>query len=365
MNLYCRAPFSCLRVKENSFGICCVHHEYSKMPIDKYDTGALDEISNAILEGDIESLSTECKYCLARHKFDVPDNVVFENICRFTDNQKMKPYFLEIGLGNNCNNNCKYCDASVCKNVFVPKEDYIHCGHYRGKDIVLSENVMNLIRENGDSIRILEFVGGEPFLYMDKIYEILDICKNIKELRIITNASIFNKEFFDLLKDRKIKASITASIDGTPRTQKYLRGLSSYENVIDNVKKMMDYSNVVVSVNTTVSLLNIYDIEEVIYNINERLNNPNLCLLIVRYPTYYGLASVTNEEMLSSFRDIIGRLKTNGSKQLLEYLDDGYIDPIISKEEVLKVLNYHDERIKLKTKDYLHQDMYKYFKGEQ
>lgn len=132
-----------------------------------------------------------------------------------------------IMLGSGCNFQCRYCmqdlDGKPHKNV-LPTEI--------NEDIFdFIENIAN----TQDSILSLQFYGGEPFLYFNKIKYIVEKTKHIKNIRYcaISNGSLITKEIVDFI--NKYDFHVGISYDGvrTLDTRKQDVFLTNKENILN------------------------------------------------------------------------------------------------------------------------------------
>lgn len=129
-------------------------------------------------------------------------------------------------ITHKCNLNCKHC--------------YVSCTKGRtDSDLCLrdAKKIVEILSQNGVMELVLQ--GGEPFCY-DNILEIIEEVKR-KEmvLSVLTNGT--------LLKDDNIKCInncfdkldlLQISIDGSQKSNDFIRGEGVFKQVIDNVKKI-------------------------------------------------------------------------------------------------------------------------------
>lgn len=126
-----------------------------------------------------------------------------------------------ILLGDNCNFNCKYCLQK--KQYKMPTEINPEIYNFIKK---VSLNQKNPIR--------ISFYGGEPFLYFDKIKEIVNKTKYINAYySITTNGSLFDKEKINFL--NQYNFTVYISWDGK-NTDKF-RDFDIFKN--QNIKNLI------------------------------------------------------------------------------------------------------------------------------
>lgn len=134
-------------------------------------------------------------------------------------------------------------------------------------------------------LEVLSFAGGEPTL-LPSVENILRYCvengyaKNIKVF-LSSNFTNINKKFLDLMPHFK-QFELIASIDGIDKVNDYCRFPSKWSQVSANYLKakqlMGDHPNIKILVNVTVSLLNVMNLDSLLFWIDD---------LSKSYPYYY------------------------------------------------------------------------------
>jgi sulfatase maturation enzyme AslB (radical SAM superfamily) len=125
-------------------------------------------------------------------------------------------------------------------------------------------------------LEVLSFAGGEPTL-MPFVMKALNYCVDNDYAKDITvfissNFTNLNKNFFKLMPEYR-KFELIASIDGYDRVNDYARFPSKWSQISKNyveAKKYMQYNNVKLLTNITVSVLNIVDLVDLLNWIEER-----------------------------------------------------------------------------------------------
>jgi MoaA/NifB/PqqE/SkfB family radical SAM enzyme len=134
-------------------------------------------------------------------------------------------------------------------------------------------------------LEVLSFAGGEPTL-IPFVENILKYCvdngyaKNIKVF-LSSNFTNIHKKFLDLMPHFK-QFELIASIDGIEKVNDYCRFPSKWSQVSANYLKakqlMGDHPNIKILINVTVSLLNVMNLDSLLYWIDD---------LSKAYPYYY------------------------------------------------------------------------------
>lgn len=193
----------------------------------------LDQIDNCSLDPEVEDTLSTLKFI----RTDLQDEK--REVLWFIDkvNSLVKRYFFTVILGFGCNFSCKYCTqntSSVGKMTKDTADELIafllfQCGNEK-KDLVLN------------------FYGGEPFIYIEmikyissKLNEEFKKSANSFSFNINTNGSLVNSETISQLKYIGLD-SITITLDGPREIHNANRPLSnghgSFDVIIGNLKNI-------------------------------------------------------------------------------------------------------------------------------
>lgn len=288
MEPLCYAPFNSILIDvDKSVKPCCIWHgkPYGNLN---------DQDINTILNSDyVKQIKTDminnvwnegCLNCKFREeetgtspRLNVYRNEDFKNIKVGYADKKIK--YLEYNSTNTCNLACIMCTPSWSSNLYEFNK------HYNIKDNSkfvnnnipkwgihpINQHIATNFVESLDlsELKTVWFKGGEPFLNKEVI-TILSHLKKINQLDkvkvwITSNGTIVNENIFKLL-DECEHVNITLSIDGTDRINRYIRygfgnpKINSIENIITNIKKLIQLPNVKVLTSPTVQVLNIFDL---------------------------------------------------------------------------------------------------------
>ena len=155
-------------------------------------------------------------------------------------------FFLSIYFSNRCNLNCSYCYIHGNGSNKIKIIDEIASNH-----IIINE-IQKLIRKNPKLLEI-NFFGGEPLLYKDRIFEILYFVnqefQNIKS-SITTNGILLTPDIIEKLK--LFKTEILLSLDSPPENHNIYRAGNnskySFDNIVRRIKGFEDYISVVTTI---------------------------------------------------------------------------------------------------------------------
>lgn len=192
----------------------------------------------------------------------------------------MKVFF---DITNRCNANCLYCFTN--SNSIVDD-----------KELSMDEiiNVINMLIEN--DISKISIAGGEPFL--KDVYKIMKYCDKKIPVSFTTNGTIINNKILEGLKTTDSK--ITISIDSLHQdTINKVRNGIDIKTVIKNITLLSSIPeiNKNLSLRATVSVANMYDIEELI----DFCNHLNIKKLKINSTNPFGRA-INHKELIPEFK---------------------------------------------------------------
>ena len=182
------------------------------------------------------------------------------------DHLKMKVF------GNICNLTCVMCYPGTSSALAAEMKRFGTLPtHFKGKTVQNSYKTIDKEKLYADLdvicpvIREFEIIGGEPLMMKDALIMIEWIIskgysKNM-EFKIITNATITNMEFLNLMKYFK-KATFLVSLDGFGKKDEYIRTGTIWEEKVENIKNMI-YAGIDISWSNTIQLLNIGYLNEI------------------------------------------------------------------------------------------------------
>lgn len=164
---------------------------------------------------------------------------------------------------DNCNFNCSYC--------YKKKKD-------GNLDYSLAKKALSFFVPFFTKKYFLGFYGGEPLICFDLIKSIVHFTKNKNEqfnkrakYSITTNGSLITDDILEFL--NKHKFHIELSFDGL--AQNISRKNGSFERILSNIKKILNYPNISFEINSVFSPDTIGLLSESIKFIVE-LNVPNI-----------------------------------------------------------------------------------------
>jgi uncharacterized protein len=194
--------------------------------------------------------------------YDNKRNVFFEDgkklKVKVKDSNKprnRRAYHIRVVLGRGCNLQCKYCRQRDSKTENLHSMD-------------IETFYSNLKRFVGNKkIKQVDFWGGEPLLYFDKIqylHERLSKEMGVKNFYFSTNGTLLNNVITDFLIRNKVYVSVSYDGDG-----QLLRGydLEHDEKVVDCLRRLNDAGLVLFTPVMTKFNWDIYSYKEKVANL--------------------------------------------------------------------------------------------------
>jgi MoaA/NifB/PqqE/SkfB family radical SAM enzyme len=188
--------------------------------------------------------------------------------------------FLDLKLGNICNLKCRICGSWSSSQFateeiqFTPREKQKQTYAYQmlraGAWPRENSNFWDQIDQHVDSIRYIEFTGGEPFLiqeHFDMLQGIVDrgIAGQV-EIHYNTNGTQYPDHAEQIWQHFKT-VEIAFSIDDIGSRFEYQRSNAVWTEVCDNLDRFRDlreiHDNIRLQICTTVNVFNIYYLDQV------------------------------------------------------------------------------------------------------
>lgn len=171
---------------------------------------------DSTLTGWVNGLPTSCGNC---HEIKCGSYAKSPKVPYFNISSRLK--------GVKCNLKCIYCNSYKDEQISSIYDETKH--------------ILAIIKQIGDLVGVDEdynlVISAGEITIADGKDEIFDtIRKNRWNVRIFTNATVYNQDLFDLLKNNK--ATINCSLDaGTKETYAKIKGADCWEKTVNNLKK--------------------------------------------------------------------------------------------------------------------------------
>lgn len=244
----CYAPF--INVRASSFGHapCCVYTEpqQSKSLEEYWTSDHIKNIREQLLEGKFPSGCSLCVYNIENksyvqtEQFDrfYKNNPVELNVD--TGNERNAPTAIEYKVSNKCNLKCRMCRPSDSNLIYdeAKKHNLEHFYNDETYPEIDTSDVVDYIVDK--DIPLVYVLGGETVLDPRSITAL----KKLKahnpnvNLQTTTNATYYNKKFFDELKGFT-NLTLVLSIDGVGKAYEYVRTNAKWDMVESVVYKIL------------------------------------------------------------------------------------------------------------------------------
>ena len=184
---------------------------------------------------------------------------------------------LDFKFSSLCNLKCRIC-GPYCSSTWLKEssdikqfsDEAMHTfSKYAERKFIDNEENFEIFKKLIPNLHIIEFYGGEPLMQPehDRIFDILNNMDDIKNLALFynTNGTFYKESVFDVWKKTRF-VELNISIDDLDERFHYQRYPADWNQVSKNIEKYAKNSsnNVNVSLYCTVSLYNIFYIDEFI-----------------------------------------------------------------------------------------------------
>jgi len=235
----------------------------------------------------------------------------------FENKNADQPSVIILKPGNTCNSACRTCipETSTAWYSDAHKLQLIKNPDLKFRDYVQKfENIKNSFKPNNPNfwpalqdwyrgLQFMDIYGGEPWLVpglWNSLQYAVDnnFAKNIS-LQLHTNCSVWNEDYLNLLTHFK-SVNIGLSIDSHIKTEfEYIRHKSDYDLIFANTHKFIDFisrhDNISCCISCTPSILNIWNIDDIVTNLEKIFNIKVGFTNIVHDPEIYDIRHLPRE----------------------------------------------------------------------
>lgn len=273
-----------------------------------------------------------------------------------SNHKKLPPIvYLDLRLGNLCNLKCRMCSAFNSSQIAKEHFDLLEIKEYEniwGKYWGKTPNYLKEDQKWAESnflwdelismipnLKKVYMTGGEPtmiannFRFMQEC--ILAGMADKIELFFNTNCTNVNDKFLDQLSKFKT-VFINVSIDGTGKTNDYIRYPSKWDKISVNAERLAALSNVIMNITPVVQVYNALDLINLLMfaeDLSKKYNKDiGVDFLINRHPSYFDvtiLPNVFRQPIAESLR----HYKNTSKRYEQNYLVKNSVDGIINLME--------------------------------
>ena len=160
------------------------------------------------------------------------------------------PISYDLRFNNLCNLSCRMCMPESSSQLAKEAERHPdiwpnwqeHSEEF--KVALSSDKDIEWILEEAQFVRVLKILGGEPTLQPQAkqlLQKLIDVGNTNIDLKITTNGTNVNKEFYDLITQFK-NVRVGISIDTHPDRLAYIRGGANGKKIWENIRKISELS---------------------------------------------------------------------------------------------------------------------------
>ena len=258
---------------------CLISHTYKK-PISEINNNPFADLKES-------TPPLVCQVCV-----DADNRNIQSYRRRFNEIKSDQPgfQFVDIRNTNVCNFKCRTCGPQSSHLWATELGKSIPIKHFSLSDY--KHHIVN------DSVQEIYYTGGEPLINPEH-WELLEeltvtgMSKNIT-LQYSSNMSVLkfkDKDIFDVWKNFK-SVKIMASIDAIGEKFDHIRSGGTWAVANENIQALRKH-NVKLSIAATVSILNLWFLEELLIFFNDQ--NISVELTNLYYPDYLSLTVIPDE----------------------------------------------------------------------
>ena len=182
------------------------------------------------------------------------------------------PQHMDLDLSNFCNLKCIMCgpDRSSTwakeKNMFLATNGVTSIAPDELEEICkLSNEVQHITLQGGEPTMVQEYQTYFTYLKDN------NIIKNI-DLNVVTNLTNLNTKFFSYVPYFK-SVNIAVSVDAFGTANDYIRFPSHFEKITSNIKKLNQFANIKIAIDSAIQILSMFNIENFITWVKELQNH--------------------------------------------------------------------------------------------
>lgn len=306
------APFTALSLMPTGAQVCCYHnqpvHEIESLA-QWWHSPVLVELRQKLRKGIYEG---NCKTCMEANSFSARRMYDAYQGDTSSDTPPVEAIQLvNLDISNKCNLACRTCNSqlSTTYGSLGAKAGYAKNLGYNRLPIAIAQEVADLVPAR---VRI---AGGEP-LADPLFHEAVKLFKPETTLSLLTNGTIYRKEFFDDFCANP-NNHIVVSLDGGRSLNNYIRVFSDFDKIVANIKQLRtDYPATTVSINFMISSLSIWGIGDFVDDMVQAFGGDVNELWVISnnttFPVEYRVSQLSKSDklrLLESQKDAVERIK--------------------------------------------------------
>ena len=185
------------------------------------------------------------------------------------EDSELKPLQVKLLAGASCNLACRMCLSHVSSKVHKVWEAI---GLPLKEPYKYDETSEQIIKQNAESVRYIDLMGGEPF-YNKRVQKLIQWLvdgnyANHITVYVTTNAMLLNDQLINNLKQFE-NVVVIVSLDAVGKKHEYIRPGADWNIIVENIQKLQrNRLNVIIQ--PTISALNILCLPELIQWCNDK-----------------------------------------------------------------------------------------------
>lgn len=280
---FCPAPWRSIYYHLNKSAVCCISSKkFDMSPIEFLNSDYLADLRTKFLNNEFDDTCITCK----RHEDAGLQSIRHHMINLYGVTTDPVVDYMELRASNLCNFQCRMCNADNSSLI-------------AGEVRTISDKDWDEILKISENLRFLTLTGGEPML-IKHYYQLLDHLveknKTGMELRIYTNASVYNPVFIE--KMLKFRTILNLSIDGVGETAANQRVGTDWDTVKQNIYKFLELPVLIKfhSTLTTISIKDIHSLAEFFVEIANSNPRCNFCVHTAVTPPSLSIYNIKKED---------------------------------------------------------------------
>ena len=206
---------------------------------------------------------------------------------REIDNGEVTLTDLDFYMGNLCNLACVTCSSNNSSKWIAEEQKIFGAAEKTTQDDIDIKLSWELVKD----LKRIKLAGGEVTImpgHKKFLQQLIDfnVAKNITLVYIVNNTTDPNE--FESLFEKFKKVEFILSIDGIGEVSDYVRYLSNWSNLEENINKTINMG-IDVSVNSVVSILNVYHMPELLDWWN---NRGDIMFRLLDYPSHLSIKNL-------------------------------------------------------------------------
>jgi hypothetical protein len=362
---FCMAKFHEATIWLYNSKIASCHHTplfpTGENKINFYNNSAKREQQDKMLNGE---KPTECNYCWKLEENGLVSDrelksLVFKNHLlseEYLDrNYNFKPKSLELAFQNTCNLACAYCSPTFSTEWINDIKNY---GMYQNISTDIKRHYSRGIDNNvpvdmdmfwewfddiSSELESIRITGGEPLLHEETFKTFEKILKVNPNVECVIHTNLCQKpkiisRFIESIKKLK-NVRINVSNESSGDVAEFIRDGMIYDEWISNLDRLINETNFVVSISTTITALSLIGLDGLYKDIillRKKRQYPYISINFATYPVFQSLSCLSIEDRifyLEKYKDLFSKIKNQLTKneidsfhRLISMLDPKLVD---------------------------------------